>query len=105
MTTVKEGSTAYLTVTFLNAEGAEEAPVSATWQIDDVASGTALLPATTIDPIAASVELTLTPALNAIVNDLLAYEKRRITVKATYGAADKVNRAYTYDVQNLSAVT
>jgi hypothetical protein len=55
--------------------------------------------------VASSVEITLMPDDNAILNPGNSYEKRRVTVKATYGSSDGVNDEYDYQVKNLAKVS
>jgi hypothetical protein len=100
---VNEGSTAYLTVTFLDKDGNAEAPTSVTWEVHDVPGGEELQGATAI-AAASEIEITLPPAVNAILDDDKEWEQRRVTVKASYGASDAVNSTFDYRVLNLSAV-
>ena len=104
LTIINEETTSYLTVTFLDKNGTPAAPASATWEAIDVESGTVLKTATAITPIAASVEITIEPSVNVMVNEAKHQELRRIIVKALYGASDKVNDQYDYLVKNLSQV-
>ena len=55
--------------------------------------------------MASSAEVTLTPDNNAILDSGNSYEKRRVTVKASYGASDGVNDEYDYRVKNLAKVS
>jgi hypothetical protein len=98
---VNESSTAYLTVTFFDKNNIMVAPVSATYKIHDVLSGSQILAATPISPIAEQVEITLTPTDNTMVNAHSSNEKRRVTVEAIYGQDDGVNAAFVYEVKNL----
>ena len=102
--TVPEKTTAYLTVSFLDKAGAPAIPASVTYRIDCLTTNTAILADTALTP-AASIEITLTPAQNAIINQANALEAKRVTVKATYGASDALNDEYDYLVKNLSGVT
>jgi len=101
---VPEQTTAYLTVTFLDKNGAAAAPTSVTYRIDCLRSGTVVLADTPLTP-AASIEIVITPAQNAIQQAANSNEHKRVTVKATYGAADAVNDQYDYLVRNLSGVS
>jgi len=102
--TVPEKTTAYLTVSFFDKAGAPAVPSSVTYRIDDLITNTQILADTALTP-AASIEITLTPAQNAILNDANANEPKRVTVKASYGATDGLNDEYTYNVKNLSGVS
>lgn len=105
MERVKEKSTAYLTVTFRDKAGSAQAPTSATYRIDDVATGTEVLNDTAIGTVAATVELTLPPSVNALLGTDNPHELRRVTVVALYGADDAVRDEYVYEVVNLAGVT
>ena len=102
---VNEESTAYLTVKFYDKTNSLAAPASATWQVHDVESGSILLAEVAIAPIASSVELELTAAINTIVNPMNKEELRRVTVKSTSGVGIQANAEYDYNVIDLSYVT
>lgn len=104
MQQVNEQSTAYLTVTFRNKAGAAEAPAAAKYRIDDVASGSAVLGETAITPVAATVEVRLTPNNNTLLEAGNPSELRRVTVVGEYGQGDAVTSEYVYEVINLSGV-
>jgi len=100
---VNERSTAYLSLTFLDKAQSPAEPLTVTFRIDDVASGAEVRGDTSITP-AESVEITLTPADNVILNPNLAQEMRRVTVVGTYGVDDAVRSQFVYQVRNLSGV-
>ena len=102
--TVPEKTTAYLTVSFFDKAGAPAVPSSVTYRIDCVTTNAQILADTPLTP-AASIEITLTPAQNAILNQANAKESKRVTVKASYGASDGLNDEYVYVVKNLAGVT
>lgn len=104
MNQINEGTTGYLTVTFKDKSGAEEAPASASYRIDDVATG-AVIRSPTALAAAGTVEITLTPADNRILNASLKSEMRRVTVVAGYGVSDQVTSEYVYRVNSLSGVS
>ena len=102
MDQVNENSTAYLTVAFADKTGAPAVPTSATYRIDDVTNNVPIRGVTALTP-AASIEITLVPADNAISGR--ASEIHRVTVTAQYGGAtDAVNSEYDYQVVNLRYV-
>lgn len=103
MATVKEGSTAYLTVTFKDKAGALSAPANLSYRIDCLATGQVVRGDTPLTP-ASTVEITLTPADMAILAAGSAYETKRVTVKAGYGAGDAVNDEYSLIVKALGGV-
>lgn len=96
---INEGSSSTLTITFLNKDGTELAPSSATYQVNDEESETVMLAETAL-PAGSSVEVEMTPAINAIVNDCEKTETRVVTIKANYGS-EKVTEEYKYKVKNL----
>ena len=102
--TVNEGSTAYVTATFRNKAGVVALPTGVTYRIDCITSGTQVRDTTSATP-ATSVEITLTPADNAILDPRRSRELRRVTVTGTYGDSDAVREQYDYWVRNLSQVT
>jgi len=101
METVKEGTSSYLTVTFLDKEGLPAAPASATYQVHDVLTGDTIRDTTAITPPASQVEIILTPADNSLVSLTNPEELRRVTVAAVYGANDGVKDEYVYRLKNL----
>ena len=104
MEQVNERSTAYLTVTFKDKAGAAQQPTAASYRIDDVATGQEIRDDTAITPAASTVEITLTPADNAMVSATRPIEVHALTVTATYGDADAVRGVYLFEVANLMAV-
>lgn len=99
-TTVREGSTSWLTVALYDRSGTLAAPTSLTWQAHDVRTNTELQAETSLTP-ASSVEITIPPAVNTLVNDSYKTEQRRITVIATYGDEDVLTSVYVYELQKL----
>lgn len=102
--TVPEKTTAYLTVSFLDKNGAPDIPASVAYRIDCITTNAQILGDTALPP-AAAIEITLTPAQNAILNQANPRESKRVTVKATYAASDALNDEYVYVVKNLAGVT
>lgn len=99
-----EGSTAWLSITFKDRLGVVQQPVSATYRVDDVTSGTQIRGDTAITGLAPTVLLVLTPSDNIIVDAARAMEKRRVTIKSSFGASDAHNEQFDYLVKNLSNV-
>lgn len=105
MDSVNEGSVAYLDLVFKDKSGAEAAPTSATYRIDDLESGQSILPETAIPSLAGAVTITLTPVQNAMVNTGRDYEVHRVTISAEYNSsADAINAEYDFQVNNLRFV-
>ena len=98
---VNEGSTAYLTVKFYDKSNNLAAPASATWEVHDIESGSVLLIATAIAPIANTIELTLTPTINTFIDSNNDEETRRVTIKATWGVGSTTNAEVDYDIADL----
>lgn len=105
MERVNEQSTAYVTVSFRDKAGALATPATISYRIDDVETGQEIRDDTAVTPAASSVEITLTPADNTLVNLNRQYEQHVVTVAATYGASDAVRAEYAYEVVNLQQVT
>jgi len=102
---VNDGSTCWLTITFLDQDGVAASPSSATYRIDDPDTGVEIVDDTAITPISSEVELEISPESNTVRSESNVRERRRVTVKATFGSGDKFNKTYTYNVVNLTAVT
>jgi hypothetical protein len=102
--TVNDSSTAYLSVTFTDKTGVAVAPSTVNYTIHDVTSNTQVKASTSVSP-SATVEITILPSENAILDTAQNYEMRRVTVIAAYGGSDQVTDEYTYRVKNLRNVT
>jgi len=96
---VNEGSTAYLTVSPKDKAGAAAAPISATYEIVDVRTGTTVRTSTSISP-GASMEITLAPEDNVMLSTA-TYDVRRVLLVANYGVSDVLRDQFTYRVRNL----
>lgn len=103
LTIIKEGDTAYLTVTFRDKTGVLAVPTTVTWDCIDLDSGQQMQAPTSVAP-GSSVEITIPTAVNAMVDSTKTHETRRVTVKSTYGGAEAKNGQYDYRIQNLSRV-
>lgn len=104
MDRVAEKSTAYLTVSWLDRNGAAAAPASVSYRIDNPSSGAAVR-ADTSASAGTTTLITLTPADNTLAAQTVAREARRVTVTGTYGADDAVRTQFDYEVVNLGLVT
>lgn len=103
MEVINEGTTHYLTVEFRDKANVLAAPTGIFYRIDDVLSGDAVLADTAIGA-ASSVEITITPTQNAIINPFNPTEVKRVTVKATYAGSEAINDEFEYAVFNLRRV-
>lgn len=101
---VKERSTAYLTVTFFDKTKQPETPASVSYSVHCMTTNTVVRGSTSLSA-ASAVEITLTPADTTIINPSNAFERKRVTVEATYGAADAVRDQFDFLVVNLSRVS
>jgi len=103
LTDVNEGTTAYLTVAFLDADGVAALPTAVTWQCHDIQTGEELKAETAVTP-GTSVEITIPPSVNTLVNQGSRRETHRITVRGTYGDDDQVTGKYDFVVVGLLAI-
>lgn len=102
---IPEGTTSYLTVTFLGEDGTLQSPSVATYRVHDKASQTELVaetPLTITNPVVISL---LGGIANRIVNSALGRETRVVTIHGEYGAEDDVNESFEYQVANLRFLT
>lgn len=97
---VNERTTAYLTVSFKDKTGALVAPSTVTYSVYCMTNNQELRAATSLGA-ASTIEIVLGASDNAIVNQANGRERRRVTVKSTYGVADELNDQFEYYVQNL----
>lgn len=96
-----ERSAAWLTVSFKDKDRVLATPVSVTYRVDCITTGTVIRAITALTP-ASSIEIALTPDDNRIIADANQRELRRVTVKAVYGSGDEIVDQYDYAVDNLS---
>lgn len=101
---VDEGTSAYLTVTFKDKAGEQAIPDSINYRVDCLTNNKEIRGDTEITPPAAEVEIHLTPADNAIIDQANKTEAKLVTVKASYGAEDAINASYRYNLRNLKKV-
>lgn len=98
---VKERSTAWLTVAFFDENGDAVSPASITYRVDDVSSGASLRDTTSVAP-AATIEIKLNAEDNRILNQANAVEMRAVTLRAAFGLDDECNDVAVYQVENLT---
>lgn len=103
MQTVNEGSSAWLTVSFKDKNGALAAPTAVHYRVDCVTTRTSVRPLTPIPgSLAGTLEIALAPEDTAIRNASNPTEVKRVTVVAQYGGStDQVTDEYDYAVKNL----
>ncbi|PKN71198.1 MAG: hypothetical protein CVU54_01895 [Deltaproteobacteria bacterium HGW-Deltaproteobacteria-12] len=106
MNVVNEETTLTLQCTFADGTGAAVIPSAGLYRLDDVSSDTQIVDWTAFTPSAATHDLTITDAQNAILDSTRAVEKKRLTVSITFGTDNKKATAeYVYAVRNLSKIT
>lgn len=103
METVNEKTTSYLKVDFKDKDGNPTVPSSILYSVMDKASGTVVRSDTAIGA-ASSITIALDSTDNTILNVLNKIETRVVTVKASYGATDKFNDDFEYELVNLAQV-
>jgi hypothetical protein len=103
MNTVNERSTAYLTIAFFDPGKVPVTPAAVEYRIDDYDSGAEIRAGTTVTT-GSSVQITLTPTDNMLVNNYAEFERRRVTVIAFYGEDDQQTAEYVYSITNLRHV-
>ena len=101
---VNENSTAYLTLTFKDKNGNLATPQTIIYNIHCLTNGQEIKGDTNVTP-ASSVEITITPNENRIIDPNNKYERRLVTVTATYNANDEVTAEYEYKVLNLRYIS
>lgn len=101
MTTVNEGSTAYLTANFKDKDSVLAAPTTISYRIDCLTNGSEVKDDTAFTPAASSIEIELTKTDNALINQANYAERRLVTVTGTYGDDDEIIQEYEYDLINM----
>jgi hypothetical protein len=105
MLSINESTTAYLTVSFYDKNGALAVPESASYTITCITTGTTVK-TTTAMSAASSVELTLSTTDNALINRNNDLEERAVNVTALYSSGtEKVTDQYRYNVKKLNTFT
>lgn len=111
MDKITEESTGWLTITFQDKTGTNQAPVSAEYRIDS-SLGEEIRSWTEISDPQAEHELTLVPEDNRIVdpvddleeNSLGGWQTNIVTVKAIFGNNDERNETYKYKILDLGKI-
>jgi len=106
MKVINENTTLVVALSFTDEDEEAVIPNSAYYSLYDVASGTAIVERTAFSPAAATHDLTITAAQNAILDDTLDVEKKRLTVEIQFGTDNKAAvDEYIYAVKNLEGVS
>ena len=102
---VNERSSAIVTLTFKDEDGVNAIPSSGAYRLTDLRSNTMIRNWTNlVAPLAAIMEVTLTPTDTRIVDSTNDYEERLITVQWKYGTKYGTDD-YTIRIRNLHSVT
>jgi hypothetical protein len=104
METVNEKTVAVLSLIFKDEDNALISPSAATYQIDDLNTGTSIVASTAITVVGGMYDVIITAAQNAIVDTTRSYETKVVTVAWTYGTGTAYGD-YRYRVKNLFKVT
>lgn len=105
LTSVNAGSTSWINVNLVDQYGAPAAPIAFKYQIDDILSGTNIVPEQTLATPGAAFQITVTAAQNLILNAANAQEYRRLTTTAVYGdGTDRITATYDWVVNALPFV-
>lgn len=104
MLEVNDKSTAYVTVSFTDKDGAAASPSAVSYRVDCATTLAALVPDTSATP-GASVEITVPASANAMQDPTNDFETKLVTVTATYGAGEQITGAFRYRVRNLNKIT
>ena len=99
---INEGSSGFLTVDFVDKDGAPAVPTGITYRIDDAASGDEVLGDTVI-ATGSTIEIPLPPSVNVTIGTGRT-QKRLVTVTAAYGVDDAIQSVFNYMLINLRFV-
>jgi hypothetical protein len=89
MSTVNEGSSADFVVSFRDADGDLAVPTAVRYRIDCMTTGAQIKDWTSLSA-ASSVTVPMTPTENVMQSESNSRETRRVTIEASYAAADKI---------------
>ena len=105
MDQVNEKTSCTINTAYADEKGAPVIPTSGTYRIDDLVTNTAILGPTSLPSLAASVDIPITIAQNAMVNAALDRETHILTTTWTYGIGKGGNDEYRFEVTALKEVT
>jgi len=108
MDEVKERSSAFLQISFIDEDALPVIPTAASYRIDDEESLTAIKALANITPLDTVVVILITSEENRILNENHGFEVRTVTVSYDYtsdmGAAHS-NSYFKYKVKNLYGIS
>jgi hypothetical protein len=99
---INAGSDSSFEVTTLDADDAPFAATEMQYRVDDLQSGTNIVPWTTISSPEAIQAIDITPAQNALVNTWNDTELRRVTIKVTDDDGKIGQQIFLYSLVNIS---
>lgn len=103
--TTDEGTSAFITVTFYDKDGAPEDPAAATYEVHDEDTGTELVTATALSPALGVVEIDLSGDAVDMHDATKKKETHVVTIKATHAGGEGLNAEFRFRVINLEEVT
>lgn len=102
---VMDRSTLSLELTFRDENQALAIPNAVTYRVQDVGTGTDVVPRTAIPVLTAVLDIVIGSDQNAILNAFAAYEGRVVTIEWDYGTPTKhATQEYRYRIKNLQGV-
>lgn len=102
---VNEGSTHVVTASFFDEDGNAVIPASASYRVDDAASGAEVIAATAVTPTTPVIDIVIPAGKNMILNAVRSSEQRVLTMTFTYSGGKTGTGEYTYRITNLRGVT
>ena len=104
METVNEKSVCVVTPVFTDEDKNLVTPTAASYRVDDLATGAAVVASTSITPVTGTYDIVIAASSNAIIDTTRSYETKVVTVNWTFGTGT-ANAEYRYRVKNLFKVT
>jgi hypothetical protein len=101
--TINEKTTATITVTFTDEDGAATTPTGGSYRIDTPA-GAVIKSATAFTPTTNAYVIATTVVNNTLIDSTLSTEGRIITVTWTYSGSKQGSTELRYNVKNLRFV-
>jgi hypothetical protein len=106
MDEVNSGSNSVYTINFTDPQGNPVTPTNVAYTVIDFFTGNVVCKSLTNVPPkdATSMDITLVPPANTIVNILYAYEIRIVTFEYDYNESDIKTEDYTYKLINMVGI-
>lgn len=100
-TNYNRGSECFITATYLTQNGVPYIPTAVQWRLDDVASAAQVVPWTAIVTPTFADTITITSAMNQLLNPAAIVEKKQVTFKVTTPDGNYRYDALVYNLLNL----